>query len=42
MKDFHRILQIDMEFINSRAKQYYDNRRQEAPLIRKGEKVFLL
>ena len=42
MKDFHRILQMDMEFMNSRAKQYYDNRRQEAPPMREGEKVFLL
>jgi hypothetical protein len=42
MKDFHKILQMNMEFMNSRAKQYYDNRRQEAPLIREGKKVFLL
>jgi hypothetical protein len=28
--------------MNSRAKQYYNNRHQEAPSMREGEKVFLL
>jgi hypothetical protein len=42
MKDLYRILQIDIEFMNSRAKAYYDERRQEAPPFTRGEKVFLL
>lgn len=42
MKDLHKILRIDIEFMNSRAKRYYDNKRQEAPLFKEGEKVFLL
>jgi hypothetical protein len=42
MKDLHKILRMDIEFMNSRAKAYYDERRQEAPQFRKGEKVFLL
>jgi hypothetical protein len=42
MKDLYKILQMDIEFMNSRAKRYYDERRQEAPLFREGEKVFLL
>jgi hypothetical protein len=33
---------MDIEFMNSRAKAYYDERRQEAPPFRRGEKVFLL
>jgi hypothetical protein len=33
---------MDIEFMNLRAKAYYDERRQEAPLFRRGEKVFLL
>jgi hypothetical protein len=33
---------MNIEFINSRAKAYYDRRRQEAPPFRRGEKVFLL
>jgi hypothetical protein len=42
MKKFHEILQIDIEFMNSRVKQYYNSRRQEAPPMREGKKVFLL
>jgi hypothetical protein len=42
MKDLHKILQMDIEFMNSRAKAYYDERHQEAPPFRRGEKVFLL
>jgi hypothetical protein len=33
---------MNMEFMNSRAKQYYNNRHQKAPPMREGEKVFLL
>jgi hypothetical protein len=33
---------MDIKFINSQAKRYYDERRQEAPPFRRGEKVFLL
>jgi hypothetical protein len=42
MKDLYKILRMDIEFINSRAKAYYDERHQEAPPFRRGEKVFLL
>ena len=42
LKQLHLQLTRDIEFLNIRIKNYYDQSRQEAPDFRKGEKVYLL
>jgi len=42
LKELHRQLSLDNQFIAYRAAMYYNQRHQEAPEFKKGDKVYLL
>jgi hypothetical protein len=42
MTELHRRLKWDIERLNKAAKRYYDKKRIEGPILKRGDKVYLL
>jgi hypothetical protein len=42
LKNLHKTLQNDVEFLNTRMAHYYNQRHRKEPSLKEGDKVFLL
>jgi transposase InsO family protein len=42
LKQLHQQLKNDIDFMNIRRKNYYDNRRQETPPLKEGDNAYLI
>ena len=42
LKSIHEQLSKEITFISMQTSKYYDQRRKDAPILKKGDKVYLL